>query len=159
MGRYRVWLWNIFAADQGNLCWLMSDSPHWRAHSSPLSKPALGHRKHPFAGDPPGRKNDVHLFQVRLRYFFCLNWYKKTTTYRHRAISCRTFHNGGVSSVQDRPWSVDGLHTDFFTVYQQLHLTAFHTQGQLVPLSIEQFPHTAKGSEHSTATWAGVEEV
>lgn len=35
------------------------DSPHWRAHSSPLNKPALGHMTPPSAGGPPGERQEI----------------------------------------------------------------------------------------------------
>lgn len=61
--------------------------------------------------------------------------------------------------VDDWPWLINRLYADLFTVYQQLHLVAFHTQRQLVPLAIKQLFHTMEGPQHLAPMGAGVEEV
>lgn len=81
------------------------------------------------------------------------------STYRHRAISCRPLDDGRVPSMDDRPRLVDGLCTDLFTVYQQLHLAALHTQRQLVPLSVKQLFRAMESPQHLAPSRAGVEEV
>lgn len=81
------------------------------------------------------------------------------STYRYRAISCSTLYNGGISLVDDWPWLINGLHSDLFTVYQQFHLAALHTQSYLVPLSIKHLLHTMEGPQHLAPMGACEEEV
>lgn len=61
--------------------------------------------------------------------------------------------------MDDRPWFIDGLHADLFTVYQQFGLTPLHTQCQFMPCSIKQLFHTSERPEHLASMRAGVEEV
>lgn len=47
------------------LCWTWVNSPHQRARSSPLNKPALGHMIHPSAGGPPGERQEI-IWQIKV---------------------------------------------------------------------------------------------
>lgn len=85
--------------------------------------------------------------------------YFLVSTYRHWAVSYSPLDNGGISLAYDRSWLINRLHSDLLAVYQQPHLSACHTQSQLMPLTIKQLFHAMKGPQHVAPMGTGVEKV
>lgn len=58
-GKTTVWKLHTPLTKGVKPCWMGADSPHRRVRSSPLNKPSLGHRTSPFAGGPPGERQEI----------------------------------------------------------------------------------------------------